>query len=137
MTELDQSHGVGRDRLLIDSLRGDLTAASFTVPAIESLLGPLASAALGREQSLAALRATDRPGDLPTLVRLFVLGTKVARDELDHALPRLGTSGAERLGLVTSAGLGASDPVRADVDLRPYQVGRRGRGHLVARLRPG
>ena len=122
MTELDQPQGVGRDRRLIDSLRGDLTAASFTVPAIESLLGPLASAALGREQSLAALRATDRPGDLPTLVRLFVLGTKVARDELDHALPRLGTSGAERLGLVTSAGLGASDPVRADVDLRPYQV---------------
>src|SRR5450756_2631893 len=113
MTELDQSQGVGRDRRLIDFLRGDLAAASFTVPAVESLLGPLASAALGREQSLAALRATDRPGDLPTLVRLFVLGTEVARDELDHALPRLGTAGAEHLALVTSARRESVHAVRA------------------------
>lgn len=86
MTELDESHGVGRDRLLVDALRSDLTAASFTVPAIEPLLGPLASSTLDRDQPLAALRATDRPGDLATLVRLFVLGAEVNRDELDQAL---------------------------------------------------
>lgn len=122
MTELDELHGVGRDRLLVDALRADLAAASFTVPAIESLLGPLASSALDRDQPLAALRATDRPGDLATLARLFVLGAEVNRDELDQALPRLGTAGAERLGLVTSAGRESGDAVRADVDLRPYQV---------------
>jgi SAM-dependent methyltransferase len=86
MTELDESHGVGRDGLLVDALRADLAAASFTVPAIESLLGPLASSALDRDQPLAALRATDRPGDLATLARLFVLGAEVNRDELDQAL---------------------------------------------------
>ena len=122
MTELDPGQGVGPDRLLIDALRADLAAASFTVPAIESLLGPLASSALDRDQPLAALRVTDRPGDVATLVRLFLLGAEVNRDELDQALPRLGTAGAERLGLVTSAGRESGDAVRADVDLRPYQV---------------
>ena len=36
------------DVALLDALRGDLTDAGYTVPAVEELLGPLASAALHR-----------------------------------------------------------------------------------------
>ena len=39
---------------------------------------------------------------------------------LDAALGRVGVAGAERLGLVTAAGPGPDDAVRAQVDLRPY-----------------
>lgn len=109
---------------LVDHLRADLQAADLGVPAVEQLLGPVAGAALHREQPIPALLATS-PGlagelPLPTLVRHLLLGAEVSRAALDRALPRLGTAGAERLGLVESSGHGPHDAVRPLVDLRPY-----------------
>lgn len=111
---------------LLDALRADLAAAGFTVPGVEDLLGPLAAAALHREEPVPALLATGAPGAAAdpraALVRAFVLGVPVAADRLAAALPTLGVAGARRLGLVQTAGEGADDAVRALVDLRPYEA---------------
>lgn len=109
------------DRQLVDALRSDLAAAPYTVAAVESLLGPVANGALGREQALPALRVTAQAREpLAVLTRTFLLGRPTTRALLDTALPSLGTSGAARLGLVETAGADDGDPVRPSLDLRPY-----------------
>ena len=112
---------------LVDRLGADLARAGYTVADVDALLGPVASAALHREEAVPALRATLEPVDrrahpdpCAVLVRLFVLGAQVSRRALDAALPTLTTDGALRLGLVDAAGAGPDDAVRALVDLRPY-----------------
>jgi hypothetical protein len=109
---------------LVEALRADLAAAGFTVPGVEDLLGPVAAAALHREEAVPALLATTVAGRDPraALVRAFVLGVPVPAGDLAAALPTLGVDGAERLGLVETAGHGAGDQARARVDLRPYEA---------------
>jgi methylase of polypeptide subunit release factors len=102
---------------LVARLRADLDHAAYTVEAVEALLGPLASAALQREQVLPAQRATAAAGTpLATLVRLLTLGDAVDAEDAAAALPSLGVDGAGRLGLVRQQGPG----VVATCDLRPY-----------------
>ena len=101
----------------IGQLRADLAAANFTVDGIAALLGPMASAALHREQRVPAERATRGHEDrLATLIRLFTLGTIETHADLDRALPTLTAPGAEQLGLIAPDG----DAWRATYDLRPY-----------------
>ena len=107
------------------TLREDLAAAAWAVDGVERVLGPVASAALHREQAVPARRALrdrGREGADPTaaLAALFLLGDDVPRRALDAALGRTGVDGARRLGLVEAAGAGDDDAVRALVDLRPY-----------------
>lgn len=106
----------------VGPLREDLADSGFTVEGLESLLGPVAAAALGREQPLPAERRSAEVLDLPAavLLRVFMLGLPVPRRALDRALPRTGVAVAARLGLVDTAGEAADDEVRALVDLRPY-----------------
>ncbi|WP_088320907.1 methyltransferase [Kineosporia sp. R_H_3] len=107
------------DPALVAALRADLDG--WTVESVTDLVGPVAHAALGREQVVPVLRATEaRPEPVAALLRLFVLWLPVPRSVVDRALPRLGTDGARRLGLVDAAGEGPDDAVRALVDLRPY-----------------
>ncbi|WP_149203909.1 DUF7059 domain-containing protein [Actinotalea subterranea] len=109
------------DPALLDALRADLAGAGFTVAGVEELLGPVAAAALHREQVLPALLGTRaHQGPTATLVRLFLLGATTQRRLVDAALPRLTADGAARLGLLDAAGHGGADEVRARVDLRPY-----------------
>ena len=115
------------ERVLLDALRRDLTDTGYTVDGVEDLLGPVASAALHREEPVPALRATVgvtgvRADARAVLVRAFVLGVEVPRAALDGAFGALGVVGAERLGLVEVAGSGTGDAVRARVDLRPYEA---------------
>jgi len=104
----------------VEALRADL--ADWTVGAVNELLGPLAQAAMAREEALPALRALRGHHDEPiaALTAAFVLGRPIARRRLAAALPRLGVDGAVRLGLAEAAGRAAEDEVRALVDLRPY-----------------
>jgi methylase of polypeptide subunit release factors len=104
----------------VEALRADL--ADWTVDAVHELLGPMAQAAMTREEAVPALRALrGRTGDpVAALTATFVLGQPIARRRLAAALPTLGVAGAARLGLVEAAGGGAQDEVRALVDLRPY-----------------
>ncbi|MFD4990550.1 methyltransferase [Cellulosimicrobium cellulans] len=104
------------------TLREDLAAAGFTVDGVERVLGPVASAALHREQAVPARRALRGRESDPSaaLAALFLLGDDVPRAALDAALGRTGVDGARRLGLVEAAGAADDDAVRAVVDLRPY-----------------
>lgn len=105
------------DAELVARLRADLVAAAYTVEAVGELLGPLAAAALAREQVLPAQRVTVDVGTpLATLVRLFALGDAVDSEEAAAALPTLGLSGATSLRLVAPQGPG----VVSTCDLRPY-----------------
>ena len=105
------------DPELVARLRADLAAAAYTVEAVGALLGPLATAALGREQTIPAQRVTaGTDGPLATLVRLFGLGDAVDAAEAAVALPTLGLDGAAALRLVREQGPG----VVATCDLRPY-----------------
>jgi methylase of polypeptide subunit release factors len=101
-------------------LRSDV--AGFTVDAVADLLGPVAHRALAREQLVpAAVVAARHAGEpLATLLAAFVLGRPVTRRALAAALPALGVTGAEALGIVTVAGGGDDDEARALVELRPY-----------------
>ncbi|NNU26993.1 DUF7059 domain-containing protein [Isoptericola sediminis] len=104
------------------ALRSALERVDYTVDGVEDLLGPLAAAALHREQTVPADRVLARHAEDPraALARLFLLGREVTRGAIDAALPGVGTSGAQALGLVEAAGSGAADAVRALCDLRPY-----------------
>lgn len=122
--------GPSTDPTLVARLREDLRASGFTVEGVEDALGPVAAAALHREQALPALRASaptatvlasSDPGTstsssgtsgtaapaqaarsaVLTLTRLFVLGQEVPARDLDAALPALGSAGAQQLGLVS------------------------------------
>jgi len=117
--------GPSTDPALVALLRADLQASGFTVEGVEDALGPVAAAALHREQALPALRATavaasagaspaaatasspsaagadpEQRSAVFTLTRLFVLGREVPARDLDAALPGLGSAGAQELGLV-------------------------------------
>lgn len=115
----------------VAALRADLAAlpgpagsrAGYTVDAVEALLGPVAAAALHREQPLAARRAVRaalaRPGGDPlaAVAAAFVLGLDVPAAALGAAVPRCGLDGLEALGVVERAPGGDARPV---VELRPY-----------------
>jgi len=123
------------DEERIARLRADLVAARFTVDGVAERLGPMALAALRREQPLPALLATDP--DMPssaqkvraesahsteggdacgTLIRLFALGRPVSRAALAAALPTLGVDGAAALRIVEAT----ADGLQATCDLSPY-----------------
>ncbi|WP_392543257.1 methyltransferase [Oryzobacter telluris] len=107
---------------LIRALRADLVASGFTVAGVTDLLGPMAAAALDREQALPAQRVTAAAtSPCATLIRLFTLGDPVDLAEVAAALPGLGVAGAVALGLVVPEG----DGVVARCDLRPYASERR------------
>lgn len=95
--------------------RSALTKASFTVDAVYALLGDDAHRALGRNQTVPALRATRGGGDLATLVRLFALQVPVDRSSVDAVLPGLVDPLVAAGMLQSSAG-----QVAALVDIRPY-----------------
>lgn len=113
---------------LLRLLRADLTAADFTVAALEALWGDAAAAALHRGERVPARRVLDArrsehgaSAALATLAELFVLGVAVPRGELAEALAGLGVDGAIELGLVGDAGVASGEAsVRARLDLRPY-----------------
>ena len=103
------------------ALRSGLEHAAYTLDGVAACLGPVASAALQRDQLLAADLATrDDPAPVATLVRGFALGRPVEPGRLEAALPGVGVDGLVRLGLVV-LGEGPDGPVaRAACDLRPY-----------------
>ena len=101
----------------VGALRSDLSRAAYTVDGVRLTIGPVADAALHREQPLPADLATrDRPEPAAVLVRCFALGMPVPTEVLGRALPMLGTKGAVALSLVRVE----DGEARATCDLRPY-----------------
>ena len=97
----------------IRQLREALTAAAYTVDGVLELLGAQAYAALARDETVPALRATNGRSPRETLTRLFILQAPVDFQAAKAALP---LDDAIAGGLVEPD---ASD-VRALVDIRPY-----------------
>lgn len=84
----------------IGDLRADLRDADYTTGHLDAVLGPVASAALHRDQVLPVRRALAGTSDpVSALVRLLVLGEAVPVGEVEAALPRTGVDGLVSLGL--------------------------------------
>lgn len=101
----------------IDRLRDALTSAGYTSSGIAGRLGPAATAAAGRHDFRAALRATaGRQDRLATLIRVFVCGRTEPVDAVAAALAPLPLADARAAGLVEPHG----DGLRQAVDLEAY-----------------
>ena len=102
---------------LLEKLRADLESVGYTVEGVEGYLGPVAAAALRRDELLPAERRSrhDSSG-LGALVRLFAVSVEVDFSDVDAALPSLGGDGLVELGLAERTGAA----LRACADLRPY-----------------
>lgn len=96
----------------IDRLAEALRAASYDVESVQSLLGPMGSAALGRDDPIPALRATTGGSALETLVRLFLLDSAEPVAAVRAALP---IDAVPELVVIDGA------VARAGLDVRPYE----------------
>jgi methylase of polypeptide subunit release factors len=97
-------------------LREAVQSADFTPDGVAALLGPAASAALGRGDVVPALRATRGGRPLEALVRLFVCGVTEPEVLVAGALAPLSVDTALAAGLLERVPGG----LRAALDLRPY-----------------
>ncbi len=91
---------------LAGELRETFLAAGYTVDGVDELLGPLATAALGRGDLIPALSVATGDSQLEVLIRLFLLG----RSEPASAVGFLPAGVLEPDGSL----------VRAALDLRPH-----------------
>jgi hypothetical protein len=112
-----------------------LRAADFTYDRVAEAIGEDAHRALGRNETLPALRRTTSGSPLDTLVRLFLLQTPVARADADRSLPGL----VDRL---CNAGMleQSVSEVAARMDCRPYATSEAGQDRdlwIVSDLTPG
>jgi methylase of polypeptide subunit release factors len=118
---------------LLSALAADLRGIGYTVDGVAALLGESAYSALGRDQLIPSLIATEAAakGDpdaaaLAAVVRLWLLAVPQHAEVLDAALPGIRTEGLLTLGLVEPSAAeetgtdSASGTVRAKADLRPY-----------------
>jgi hypothetical protein len=96
-------------------LRAALEKAGYTYEGVAGLLGPVAHAALSRNETTPGLRATCDGSPLATLTRLWLLQATVPLETVERATAGLVGPLAD-LGIVETSG----DEVRALVDVRPY-----------------
>ena len=100
---------------LVPRLREALLSAGYTVERVAQLLGPVAHAALGRNETTPGVRATAGGSPLETLTRLWPLQAAVDVAAAERALPGLVDPLCVAGLLERSVG-----SVRARVDVRPY-----------------
>lgn len=100
---------------LPERLRDALVAADFTYEAVAERLGPVAHAALSRNETLPGRRRTREHDELDTLIRLFLLQTPVKLTDAEKSLPGLIDKLAVEGILSQSVG-----QVAARMDVRPY-----------------
>ena len=98
--------------MTVSRVRDAFLEAGYTGPGVEALLGPVASGALSRGETVPARRVTAGGSPLETLVRLFSLQLTVPERAAAEALP----PDAHELGLVETG----PDGTRAVVDVRPH-----------------
>lgn len=106
----------GRDPADVERLREALEKSDFTVDGVSAALGPLAGAALGREQIVPALRVTTGGTTLETLIRIFLLGATEPTARVQAALAPL-AMGSPLWSLIVEP---SGDGVRAAIEIRPY-----------------
>ncbi len=119
------------DAATVRRLAEALGAAGFTYDGVAGLLGPVAHAALSRNETTPGLRATGGGSPLATLTRLWPLQATVPLADAERALPDLVDALCVAGLLERSVG-----EVRARVDLRPYADDTRD-WWVVSDLTPG
>jgi hypothetical protein len=113
-------------------LRAAFVAQRYEVDAVVARMGPAAHAALGRNSTVAGVRALGEDQDpLAVLTRLWLLQQTVSLEALDRALPGLVAPLVEA-GVLSAAGR----EVRAAVDVRPYASDDGASGWVVSDLSP-
>lgn len=113
-------------------LRDAFVAADFIPGDVADVLGPRAHAALGRNETVPAMRCTDGGSPLETLTRLFWLQRPVGRAAAERALPGLvGQLAAE--GLVSAS----VDEVVARMEIRPHALDEDQHLWVLGDLAPG
>ncbi|MHA7154090.1 DUF7059 domain-containing protein [Arthrobacter sp. TMN-50] len=110
------------DPALLERLRADLRALTYTVDGVADLIGLDAWEALEKDQLIPALLACRQPGtttgaERTAPVLLWLLGEPVPDAHLGRAFPRTTPDGLGRLGLAERVD---ASGWRAIVDLRPY-----------------
>jgi cyclopropane fatty-acyl-phospholipid synthase-like methyltransferase len=100
---------------VVAALRDALHAVGYGYDGVAAVLGPVAHAALSRNETTPGLRATGSGSPMDTLVRLWLLQAPVAREAAERALPGL-VDPLAAAGLLALSG----GEVRALVDVRPY-----------------
>ncbi|HEY3005069.1 MAG TPA: transferase, partial [Kribbellaceae bacterium] len=112
---------------IVDRLRDCLGGAGYTVDGVSARLGETAHAALGRNETTPAYRATTGGDELDTMIRLFLLQRAVPEARAAKAFPGI-------VDQLTAAGIlvASGNDVRARVDIRPYKD-----WWVVADLTPG
>lgn len=115
----------------ISRLREALIAADYTYEGVSELLGPIAHAALGRNETVPGRRATTDGSPLATLTRLWLLQIPVAAEAAERALPGL-VDALCNIGILEQS----ISEVAARVDLRPYGTDP-GNLWILADLTPG
>ena len=116
-------------------LREALAAARFTYDEVAEVLGPVAHAALSRNETTPGLRATTGGTPVETLTRLWLLQAPVPAAAADAALPGL----VDRLCAANILERSVGE-VAARVDVRPYgtdQVAGGGDLWVASDLTPG
>ncbi len=116
---------------LVARLREALRSAGFGYDGVAAALGPVAHAALSRNETTPGLRATAGGSPLETLTRLWPLQAAVGLAEAEAALPGLVDPLCDAGLLERSVG-----SVRARVDVRPYADDEHG-WWVVSDLTPG
>ncbi len=116
---------------LVARLRDALRAAGFTYQGVADLLGPVAHAALSRNETTPGIRASTGGSPLETLTRLWPLQASVDLDSAESALPGLVDPLCVAGLLERSVG-----SVRARLDVRPYASDDRD-WWVVSDLTPG
>jgi protein-L-isoaspartate O-methyltransferase len=96
-------------------LRAALVMAGYTYDGVAEVLGPVAHAALGRNETTPGLRRTTGGWPLETLIRLFLLQAPVELAAAHRALPGLVDRLAAEGFVEQSVG-----EVAARLDVRPY-----------------
>ena len=104
----------------------------YTVDAVVDLIGESAHRALGRNNTVPAIRALgDHDDPLATLTRLWLLQRPVPRPALDAGSPGL-RADLVKAGIVEPDG----DQIRALIDIRPYASDDGASGWIVSDLTP-
>jgi Methyltransferase small domain len=119
------------DAGVVEGLRAALSSASYTVDAVAELLGDTAHRALGRNETVPALRRTRGESTLDTLTRLWPLQVAVDAGAAQRALPGL-IEPLCRAGVLERS----VSEVRALADVRPYSDDEHD-WWVVADLTPG
>lgn len=94
----------------------------YSVPGLETALGPDIVSALDRSDAPSVRRHARGVGHVGTLVRLFILGDTLPADEVSAVLPGIPVGAGIDAGLWARSG---DDPsaLRALIDLRPVDTG--------------